>query len=113
MFGSLLGKITGKSEVQDNGPVKRSGKWTKVRNEYLAKNPVCVACGKKTDLEVHHKKPLHTHPHLELKESNLMTLCKHHHKYMGHLGYTKSWNKDAESDAKKLFKKMSKRPLKG
>jgi len=65
----LLDRLSGKVLL------KRSPKWRKVRNEYLQKHPFCECCEGKKGLEVHHKKPVHLFPELELEESNLMTLC--------------------------------------
>lgn len=39
----------------------------------------CEACGKRKDLELHHKKLLSEYPELKLVESNLITLCKKCH----------------------------------
>src|SRR5690242_4959568 len=53
----------------------RSGKWPKVRAEYLEKHPVCEACGSDQDLQVHHVLQFRTHPERELDPTNLITLC--------------------------------------
>jgi len=54
---------------------KRSSKWTKLQKDFLEKNPVCALCGGTERLNVHHKKPFHLYPELELDENNLITLC--------------------------------------
>lgn len=73
--------------------VERSGKWPRVRREFLKLHPVCACCGRKTGLEVHHVVPFHLcillgRPDLELDARNLMTLCEtdQHHLLVGHLG---------------------------
>lgn len=58
---------------------ERSGRWPSVRRAYIEDNPVCVACGSDDELNVHHIKPFHTHPELELEPSNLITACREHH----------------------------------
>lgn len=54
----------------------RSPLWRGVRGHWLRDNPVCAACGGKDALEVHHKKPYHLSPELELDPGNFMTLCE-------------------------------------
>ena len=58
---------------------ERSGKWVTVRKKFLAKNKKagrgCEACGNTVGLQVHHVRPYHLHPELELVESNLRVLC--------------------------------------
>lgn len=55
--------------------VKRSPKWDNVRDQFLAANPFCEACGHRSGLQVHHVKPFKTNPELELDSNNLITLC--------------------------------------
>src|SRR5512135_3581631 len=82
--------------------MKRSNKWPKVRAAHLAKHPACEVCGGNEKLEVHHKRPFHLHPDLELDPKNLITLCesKHGgvncHLFVGHLGNFKSFNADVK-----------------
>ena len=58
----------------------RSSDWSRVRAEHLAKEPRCMACGTAIDLQVHHIKPFHVYPHLELVPDNLITLCNSPHR---------------------------------
>lgn len=59
----------------------RSSQWPTVRREHLKREPHCAACGRAKELEVHHIKPYHSHPELELDDGtngfdgNLVTLC--------------------------------------
>lgn len=55
---------------------KRSNTWSYVRNRQIKKFPTCAACGGKKNLQVHHIKPFHLFPELELAEDNLLTLCE-------------------------------------
>ena len=77
--------------------VKRSPRWDNVRNQHLKNNPACVACGRTERLQVHHIRPFHLFPELELDPSNLITLCEmfvndgdntndNHHLHLGHKG---------------------------
>lgn len=64
----------------------RSGAWPRVRREHLAREPACIACGRRADLEVHHVVPYHVRPELELDPTNLVTLCADPcHLVFGHL----------------------------
>jgi 5-methylcytosine-specific restriction endonuclease McrA len=95
---------------------KRSGEWPRVRKEHLAKFPNCAVCGGKENVEVHHKKPFHLHPELELEPTNLISLCeaKHDgvncHLLFGHLGNFKSLNESVEKDASCWAEKIKSRP---
>ena len=57
------------------GGAARSPEWPKVRAAHLLKEPVCQLCGGKTKLNVHHIRPFHLRPELELDDTNLITLC--------------------------------------
>ena len=73
---------------------ERSPHWSRTRAAFLKKHPTCAACGRKEDLNVHHKIPFNVQPKLELVESNLITLCEHEtwncHLVIGHAG---SWKR--------------------
>ena len=104
----LVGKVPSGS--------KRSGHWPKVREEHLSKNPKCAVCGGEKNLEVHHIRPFHLHPDLELNPDNLITLCESKnngvncHLLFGHLGNFKSFNTDVNKDSKEWMDKILKRP---
>jgi hypothetical protein len=74
----------------------RSPEWPKVEKAYRKLNPVCECCGSKTKLNVHHKKPFHLYPALELDTTNLITLCmdpsKECHLKIGHGDDFKDYN---------------------
>jgi len=64
-------------------------KWLDTKNKHLRHNRVCVVCGEKNHLEVHHIKPIAQFPELAYEESNLVTLCRRGnncHLVHGHLG---------------------------
>jgi len=84
MFGWL------RKAPQDVFGTPRSGQWPRVRREHLAVQPVCQACGRGKELEVHHIQPLHVGGQ-ELDPANLITLCGDPcHLVHGHL---MSWTK--------------------
>lgn len=55
---------------------RRSPHWPRVRELHLMDHPTCAACGRRKRLEVHHVRPFHLFPTLELEPSNLLTLCE-------------------------------------
>lgn len=79
----------------------RSGAWTRVRREHLAREPRCAACGRDRDLEVHHIVPYRERPELELDAENLVTLCADPcHLVFGHLlDYRRRANPHVREDA--------------
>lgn len=92
--------------------VLRSPKWPVVRNKHVKENPDCVACGSRENIQVHHLKPFHLFPELELEPTNLITLCEieikdedrqndNHHLTLGHSGNFKNNNKKVLSDINK------------
>jgi 5-methylcytosine-specific restriction endonuclease McrA len=95
---------------------KRSGKWPTVRRKHLAMNPTCAICGGNKKLEVHHMRPFHLHPDLELDPKNLITLCENQndgvncHLLFGHLGSYRSFNVNVQQDAASWAKKIARRP---
>lgn len=86
-------------------PEKRSSHWPKVERDFKSKNPVCAACGSKKKLNVHHVKPFHLYPQLELDENNLITLCMDRnecHIKLGHGGDWKAYNPNVRKDVDKV-----------
>lgn len=84
----------------------RSKLWGKVRKEHLKLNSKCEACGTQKKLQVHHIKPFHLHPELELEPTNLITLCMNEqmdcHLLIGHGDDWQSYNPFVVDDIKKL-----------
>lgn len=87
------------------GGVPRSPEWPRVRAEHLKMEPACVITGETTNLEVHHIRPYHLHPELELVHTNLVTLTTKHgslnvHLWFGHFGNFKDrYNINIREDA--------------
>ena len=53
-----------------------SPKWPRVRKKWLQEHPNCAICGTNISLNVHHIKPFHLFPELELDPNNFITLCE-------------------------------------
>lgn len=66
--------------------LKRSPRWYSLRRRVLRGANGCEACATMTGLQVHHVKPVYTHPELELDPQNLMVLCERCHLHIGHGG---------------------------
>jgi hypothetical protein len=105
-----------KDVVQGKAPIsaKRSGHWPTVRKHHLEKHGECAVCGDKDKLEVHHIKPFHIHPELELDPDNLITMCESKsygiicHLLIGHNGSYKDINPNVVEDSKAWREKLSK-----
>lgn len=95
--------LTAVGEALRGKPLRmRSSRWDTVRDEYLKRHPKCAACGTNEKLQVHHRKPFHLYPDLELDAGNLLTLCESKNKChlkIGHLGNWKKWNPQVVRDA--------------
>lgn len=92
----------------------RSPKWRQIQKEHIKKFPTCAATGKKgtllNPLSVHHVKPFHLYPELELDPNNLITLSFWAHLWLAHLGNYKSFNLNIREDAATLLAKIISRP---
>lgn len=96
--------------------VPRSPHWPRVRDEFLAKEPYCQVCKSRKNLNVHHKKPYHLFPDMELDPNNLITLCEggpvNCHLLFGHLFNWSDYNPHVQEDADAWRDKIASR-LKG
>lgn len=89
--------------------VKRNPSWVSIRNEFIKVYSVCAVCDGKRRLEVHHITPIHKDKEKELDWSNLITLCRPHHFWFGHLGSWFSHNPSILFDAKIWNEKIKNR----
>lgn len=104
--------------IQNKTTVKkiRSSKWASVRAAHLQNHPTCAACDGTSSLEVHHIKPFHLQPELELDPTNLITLCESKkngvncHLLFGHLGSFRSYNVESVQDSAVWNDKLKKKP---
>jgi len=67
------------------------------KRKHRKANPHCAVCGygpkvEGKTVEVHHILPVHAAPELAATDSNLVTLCRLHHLWVGHCGNFKTWN---------------------
>ena len=105
-----------KDSLQGKAPLgrKRSHKWPTVRKHHLQKHPTCAVCGDTSKLEVHHIKPFHEHPELELDPANLITMCESKsygiicHLLIGHWGSYKLINPNVVQEAAEWLSKLTK-----
>ena len=95
---------------------ERSKLWPRTRKVYILKNKECFVCNGTKKLEVHHIKPYHIYPELELVDTNFITLCENDkggincHLAFGHLGSYKSYNVNVRKDAQNWNVKIKNRP---
>lgn len=78
-------------EQQKTHGIPRAKEWPKLRGKWLKHYPRCALCGGKEKITVHHIRPFHLHPELELDNTNLITLCEgkkvvNCHLVFGHFG---------------------------
>ncbi len=90
--------------------VSRSSGWAKVRKERIGRDGGCRCCGKKKLLQVHHIRPFHIRPELELDIDNTITLCGRCHLLIGHLDNWKSYNNHLAHDVKIISGRIKGRP---
>jgi hypothetical protein len=77
---------------------QRASQWKHVRAEHLQKEPVCAACGRDTDLSVHHVIPVSFDESKQLDPTNLITLCSQPcHIVFGHFMNYQCYNKDVRT----------------
>ena len=92
----------------------RSDHWPVVRKAHLKDHPDCAVCGGNEKLQVHHIRPFHIHPELELEPTNLVTLCEsggsNCHLLFGHLKNFKSFNVNVLADSALWLAKIMNRP---
>lgn len=69
----------------------------------------CRCCGSRENLNVHHIKPFHIDPALELDFDNLVTLCREHHFHIGHKDNWKNSNPNVCADCDKMRAKLNPR----
>jgi len=106
MIENILDRVSGRVPAG----CKRDPRWSGVQKAFLLRNPACAVCGARKGLNVHHIVPFHVDPSKELLESNLITLCRVHHEWWGHLGDWKSYNVDIIKDALAWNEKIKNRP---
>jgi hypothetical protein len=102
------------STLQGNEKAKlcgasRSPLWDALRDSFI-KGKVCAVCGGTKHLQLHHIKPFHLQPELELDPQNLIPLCEGNknmncHLVLGHYqNFATKFNPSVVEDAAKLSK---------
>ena len=72
----------------------RHSKWPALVKRFKAEKRTCVVSGLKTTLEVHHLKPYHLFPELELEWDNLRLIARPFHYLFGHFCNWTDYNPD-------------------
>lgn len=102
------------------GDVPRDQRWKAARRDHLKKQPWCIACRIQyrgviafiirifRRMTVHHIYPFHIvqtldRGDLELDSRNLVTLCKGHHRVLGHLDDWMCYNPHVKHLALRFF----------
>lgn len=104
MIGYLRRLLGLQDDSRDFGAI-RSSKWPSVRAAHLEQQSTCQVTGATNDLEVHHIRPFHLHPELELDPNNLITLTTNYrginiHLIYGHWDdFERKYNPDIVQDA--------------
>jgi hypothetical protein len=89
---------------------ENSYRWKKLRAEHLAKEPTCVACGRETNVEVHHVIPVAFDEARQFDPHNLITLCAYPcHIMFGHFFCYHCYNKNVRKMAEEFRNAMKKR----
>jgi putative intracellular protease/amidase len=102
---------TGRARLQG---ASRSAQWPAFRAEYAKTHlPVCAICGGTAALNLHHLRPFHAFPELELVESNVVWLCNKNlcHIRVGHLSNFQSINPKGAEDIVIWRDKIRNRPM--
>ena len=87
---------------EHNKKATRSPLWEGVERDFRSSNATCAACGSTEHLQVHHVKPFHMHPELELDSHNLIPLCmgpNECHLKIGHGDNFRDANPNVREDA--------------
>jgi 5-methylcytosine-specific restriction enzyme A len=99
--------------------VRRDPRWAKESREWLAEHAECELCGHDAieDLEVHHERPYHLFPELEMDRQYWHALCRRPHdchRLWGHLSDFSLYNPILRESIVivKLFVRMAKAALK-
>lgn len=92
MLKKLLDLLAGKPLAA------RSPQWPRARAEHLKRQPACAVCGTTSGVEVHHVRPLHLFPELELDPQNMRSLCREDHWTFGHGRDWSAWNAKVDLD---------------
>jgi len=93
----------------------RSPLWAALERTFIQTHKGgCASCGSTHRLQVHHKKPFHLFPELELEPSNLIVLCMDIddcHLKLGHGGSFKAYNPRIEEHAHQTHSGSKPRPI--
>lgn len=89
-FGTLLSVALHYMRPRTQG-LGRDPRWRTACKRYLVQHPKCVCCGQDAKT-VHHVKPVHVAPELEMVPENWAAVCDKCHFSCGHGNNWKKWN---------------------
>lgn len=106
----MIAKLLSLFRTPASPETPRSPHWPAVRRVWLHAHPTCAACGGTLDVQVHHVRPFHLFPELELDPANFVTLCERvgtdHHLHYGHHGDWHDFNPNVRADAAKALAEL-------
>jgi hypothetical protein len=110
-FFELAARLDAEQSAAADAPLTiRASSWATFRKHVLAENRSCVVCGRPATI-VHHVKPVHLYPSLELDPSNCRPICcEEEHRILGHLLNYHSWNPKFDEDAARFRDSVRTRP---
>ena len=76
----------------------RNPRFERESRKWLLTHP-CAVTGEREGVEVHHIRPFHLFPELEMDPENWIALLRPWHLYLGHAGNWTMWNPDVRQDA--------------
>ena len=85
----------------------RNPAWARESQKWLRDQDGCAVCGETIGVEVHHIRPFHLFPELEMDPDNWLALSRPWHLYLGHLGNWSNWNPDVKSDADRFARAIT------
>lgn len=91
------------------GSTPRSPEWSRERAAFIRDNPRCCITGDTKDVDVHHVKPFHLYPELELVRSNLRTIRRDLHLLIGHSGDWSAFNENFDEDVALMRRRRNER----
>jgi len=99
------------AQLMGAGPPRDPG-WSKASKLFLRDHRDCVVCGGPATV-VHHCKPFHLFPELEMDPDNWRSVCEgsvmNCHLCIGHSGDFKAWNPQFDVDSAILLKRLKER----
>ena len=91
-------------EISPVSATPRHKDWDRESRAWALSHP-CAVTGSTEGIEVHHIRPFHLFPELEMDPANWISLIRPWHLYLGHVGNWSNWNPNVREDAER-FRRM-------